>query len=389
MKDETLLSHAAHDPETHGGAVNVPVYRTSTILYPDYASYRDRFDRDDLHDAITYGARGSRSSQALAEAVAQIEGGHKAAITSTGLSAVTMAIAAFVGQGDHVLMVDTVYSPTRNFCDHVLTRWGVETTYYDPTLGAGIADLMRKNTRVVFVEAPGSMTFEMQDIPAIAQAAHTGGAAVLMDNTWASPLFFKPFTHGVDVSIQAGTKYISGHSDLVLGTITSKDEETHRKVKDLMLALGEVASPDDCFLALRGLRTLAARLHRQQDSALQVTRWLAERPEVKRVLYPALPSDPGHELWKRDFLGASSLFGLILHTSDEAALERMINALRLFLIGSSWGGYESLLSISRPSDMRTATTWNESPWVVRLHVGLEDPGDLIADLEQGLRQLAG
>lgn len=389
MKDETLLAHAAHDPQSHGGAVNIPVYRTSTILYPDYVSYRDRFAHDDVYDAITYGARGSRSGHALADAVALVEGGHKSIVTGTGLSAVTSSLGALLNHGDHVLMVDSVYGPTRHFCDTVLTRWGVEITYYDPLIGADIAALIRSNTRVVFVETPGSMTFEMQDVPAIADAAHAREALVVMDNTWATPLFFKPFAHGVDVSIQAGTKYIGGHSDLVLGAITVKDEELYRRVKDFTFAFGEVGGPDECYLALRGLRTLAARLHRQQHSAGEVARWLAGRPEVKRVLYPALPSDPGHELWKRDFLGASSLFGAILHATEEAALERMVNALELFLIGSSWGGYESLISFTIPQAMRTATTWSDSPFVLRFHVGLEDPGDLIADLERGLQALAG
>ena len=387
MKEDTYLVHSAHDTKRHAGIVNIPPYRASTVIYPDLASYKLRFESDARYDGFTYASRGTPSAFALADALATLEGGHKAIATATGLSAVTLPLAALLSAGDHILVTDSVYVPTRNFCNNILARFGVETTYYDPLVGADIAGLMRENTKVIFTESPGSISFEVQDIPAIAAAAHAGGALVLMDNTWGTPLYFKAFEHGVDVSIHAGTKYIGGHSDLMLGVVTARNEELIRKIKDQAHSLGDVASPDDCFLALRGLRTLGARLRQQQDSALQVARWLAGRPEVKRVLHPALPDDPGHAIWKRDFLGASSLFGLLLHTADDAAVERMVNGLHYFMIGSSWGGYESLISHNRLEGIRSAVPWTETDYLLRIHIGLEDPGDLIADLEQGLGKL--
>lgn len=389
MKDETLLVHASRDPFHHAGVVNLPVYRASTILFPTLAAYKHRFDGGAKYDGVTYGARGTPSTLALGKAVAEVEGGHNGVVTATGLSACTMALSAFLKAGDHILVTDSVYGPVRNFCAGVLKRFGVETTFYDPAIGAGIAGLMRDNTRIVYTESPGSMTFEVQDIPAIAKAAHARGALVLLDNTWASPLFFKPFPHGVDVSIQAGTKYIAGHSDLVIGIIVAKDETLYRQLKDQTGACGDVCGPDECYLALRGLRTMAVRLEHQQRSALRIARWLQERPEVKRVLYPALPGHPGHAIWKRDFLGASSLFGLILHNMDETAVARMVDGLKYFQIGSSWGGFESLITWSPVADGRSAVPWREGPYLLRLHIGLEHPDELIADLEAGLQRLAG
>lgn len=389
MKDETLLVHAGRDPFHHAGVVNLPVYRASTILYPTLEAYRNRFEGNARYDGITYGARGTPTTYALASAVAELEGAHGGVVTATGLSACTMALSAFVRAGDHILVTDSVYGPVRAFCTSVLKRFGVDTTFYAPTVGAGIADLLRDNTRVVYTEAPGSITFEMQDIPAIAAAAHARGALVLMDSTWATPMYFKPYEHGVDVSIHAGTKYVAGHSDLVLGIITARDEALYRRLKDTAGAFGDICGPDECYLALRGLRTMAVRLRHQQASALRVARFLAGRPEVKRVLYPALPEDPGHALWQRDFQGASSLFAVLLHTTDEVALGRMVDGLRHFPIGSSWGGYESLVSVSDVREGRTAVPWTETPFVVRLHIGLEDPDELIADLSAGLDRLAG
>ena len=387
MKDETLLIHTGRDPEHHAGVVNLPVYRASTILYPSLAAYRKR--HDDRYDGVTYGTRGTPTTYALAAAVAKLEGGHKSVVTATGLSAVAMALSAFVEAGDHILVADTVYGPTRDFCTGVLARFGVETTFYEPKLAGRIAGLLRERTRLVLTESPGSLTFEVQDVPAIAAAAHTGGALVLLDNTWATPLFFKPFEHGVDVSIQAGTKYIAGHSDLVIGIVTARNEELYRTLRDTTAAFGDICGPDECYLALRGLRTMAVRLRHQEQATLRVARWLQSCPEVRRVLYPALPDDPGYGLWKRDFKGASSLFGLVLRTRDEQAVARMVDGLKLFQIGSSWGGFESLISFADPRAIRTAAPWTESPFVLRLHVGLEDPDDLIADLAAGLKRLGG
>jgi cysteine-S-conjugate beta-lyase len=389
MKDETLLVHTARDPFHHSGAVNLPVYRASTILYPTLEAYRRRFEGNARYDGITYGARGTPSTLALAEAVARLEGGHGGVVTATGLSACTQALAAFVQAGDHILLSDSAYGPTRNFCTGVLQRFGVETTFYDPAIGAGIAALLRDTTRVVYVESPGSLTFEVQDVPAIAAAAHARGALVLMDNTWATGLYFKPFRHGVDVSIQAGTKYIAGHSDLVLGIIVARDEALYRRLKDTTGAFGDVCGPDECYLALRGLRTLAVRLKHQEQSGLRVARFLQGRPEVRRVMHPALPEHPGHALWKRDFLGASSLFGVLLHSQDVAAVGRMVDGLRCFQIGSSWGGYESLVAFSDVREARTAVPWSDTPFLLRFHIGLEDPDELIEDLAAGLQRLAG
>ena len=319
--------------------------------------------------------------------IGAIEGASRSVITASGLSAVTMALSAFLGSGDHVLVTDSVYGPTRRFCTEVLSRFGVHTSFYHPEVGARIANLIREDTKLVFLEAPGSLTFEMQDVPGIASVAAGRGVLVAMDNTWATPLYFRPLEHGVDISIQAGTKYIAGHSDLVIGMITTRTEEQHRLVTDHVMAFGDVAGPDDCYLALRGLRTLSARIARQSESALRVATWLAERPEVKRVLYPALPSDPGHAIWKRDFDGAASLFGLALHTTDLDAVARMVDDLRLFQIGSSWGGYESLVAVNPMPVARDLVPWTDTPFLLRLHIGLEDPEDLISDLAAGLKRL--
>ncbi len=389
LKDETRIVSAGRGRVEPEGTVNLPVYRASTILSPDIDSYLRRFDEGRAYEAITYGANGTHNARALAQAVAALEGGARSVVTASGLSAITMALCAFASKGDHVLVTDSVYGPTRRFCHEVLARWGVETTFYHPGAGAGIAELFRENTRLVFLEAPGSLSFEMQDVPAIAGAARAAGILTAMDNTWATPLFFKPLAHGVDLSIQAGTKYFAGHSDLVIGLVTTADEALHRRLADTVMAFGEVAGPDDCYLALRGLRTLSVRLRRQARSALTVATWLAEQPGVRRVLYPPLPSDPGHALWRRDFGGAASLFGVVLEDTDQAAIARMIDGLALFRIGSSWGGYESLVSLYPTPLPRDVAPWTESPLLMRLHVGLEDPQDLIADLDAGLRRLAG
>ena len=387
MKHDTRLIALGRAPVRAQGPVNLPVHRASTILSEHLDGYVHRFDGDNRYDNVTYGATGTQNSRALAEAVAAIEGGHRTVVTGTGLSAVTMAVSAVVRAGDHVLVPDSVYGPTRRFCAEILSRYGVETSFYDPAIGAGIAQAMRTNTRLVYTEAPGSLTFEMQDVPAIAKAARERGALVAMDNTWATPMFFRPLEHGVDISIQAGTKYLAGHSDLVIGMITTATDELFRTIADQTFAFGDTASPDDCFLALRGMRSLSVRLKRQSESAMRIARWLDARPEVKRVLYPALESDPGHALWKRDFEGASSLFGLAMHTTDEAAIARMVNGLELFRIGSSWGGYESLVAYNRMPIPRAVIPWTETPSLLRVHIGLEDPDDLVADLEAGLGRL--
>lgn len=382
IKPETRLVVAGRDSKSYYGFVNPPVYHASTVLYPtaeDLVAHRARYQ---------YGRRGTPTSEALESALREIEGPGCAGVSllPSGAAAISTALLSVLNAGDHILVTDSVYRPTRNFCEGVLKRLGVETTYYDPSIGSGIASLFKPNTKVVFTEAPGSQSFEMQDIPAIADVAHAKGALVLMDNTWATPLFFRAFEKGVDMSIQAGTKYIGGHSDIMFGTI-SANEKTWPGLKEFVATYGLCVGPDDIFLALRGLRTLSVRLERHQTSALAVSRWLASRPEVLRVLNPALESDPGHALWKRDFLGASGLFSVILKPVPEKAVYAFANALSLFGMGFSWGGYESLVILFDCSAYRTATKWAPGGPALRFHIGLEDVGDLTADLDRGFQAL--
>lgn len=384
MKKDTLLTHVGRDPAQTQGTVNMPVYRTSTVVFPDLESYETR-DADD-YKSMRYGIHGTPTTFAFEDAVAKMEGGHHAVAVPSGLAAITAALTAFLKHGDHLLMTDSAYAPTRIFCEKQLRRNGIEVEYYDPLVGAGIAKLIKANTKAVFCEAPGSLTFEMQDIPAIAAAAHARGIPLLADTTWGTPYFFRSFEHGVDVSIHAATKYIVGHSDVMMGVIVT-NEKYWLPVRRAVAEFGFCVSPDDCYMALRGFRTIGVRMKQQMANALVVARWLAARPEVQRVLYPALENDPGHAIWKRDFEGAASLFGVILRTKDRARVTDFVNALKLFGIGSSWGGYESLVTAPHPEKMRTATQWNPGGATIRLHIGLEDPIDLVADLEQALARL--
>lgn len=387
MKDDSVLVHAGRDPLQNFGIVNPPVYRASTVLFPSVDAFRHRARGERRYRGVRYGALGTPTTFALADAVAQLEGGQGTVVVSSGLAAVTLALTALLSKGDHLLMADCVYGPTREFCDTILNRFGVQTTYYDPLMGADIATLLQPNTRVVFTESPGSMTFEVQDIPAIAAVAHAHDIMVIMDNTWATPLFFKPFDHGVDLSIQAGTKYIAGHSDLVIGLITARSERLFRQVKEIVNGFGDIAGPEECYLTLRGMRSMGARLRQQQAAVMEIVRWLQRRGEVKRVLYPPLAGDPGHRIWRRDFSGASSLFGLVLDTPSQTAVDQMVDGYRFFKIGASWGGFESLVIPANPRRIRTAVPWTETGMVLRYHVGLEDVGDLIADLDDGFQRL--
>jgi len=375
-KPETKVVSAGRMSKDHFGAVNTPVYRTSTILFSDLASMAPG------KQPYSYGRRGTPSSKSLEDAIAELEGGAQVVLTPSGLNAVTTAILSVVSVGDHLLVTDSVYGPTRHFCDTTLKRLGVETSYYAPT--ADIAPLLKPNTRAVFCESPGSLTFEIQDIPAIARAAHAKGASVLMDNTWATPLLFDAHGHGVDLSIQAGTKYLGGHADVNIGTVSANDAHA-QQLKETHGNMGLAASGDDCFLALRGLRTLAIRLKRHQETALKLTGWLAKRPEVARVIYPARSSDPGHVLWKRDFKGASGLFAFELKPVSDGKVAALVEGLHHFGIGYSWGGFESLILPSHIE--RTAEAFDAKGPVIRIHAGLEDPDDLIADLEQGFMRL--
>jgi cysteine-S-conjugate beta-lyase len=381
---DTLLTRLGRDSKRYDGAVNMPVVRASTILAPSVAEYEARYSH--RFTRIHYGIYGTATQKAFEAAIAELEGGYRAITLPSGLAAITAAILGFVKQGDHLLMVDTVYGPSRRFCDEILPRHGVSTTYYDPLIGAGIEALMRPETQLVFCEAPGSLTFEMQDIPAIAEVAHRHGAVVLHDNTWGTPYNFPSFERGVDVSIHAATKYIAGHSDVMLGMVVT-NEKCWLPVREAVAAYGFSTSADDCFLGLRGMRSMGVRLRHHEASALKVAKWLAARPEVARVAYPALESDPGYALWKRDFTGACGLFAFEFKPVAEEAADAFIDSLELFGIGASWGGFESLAVPVRLARWRTATKPPNKGPMVRLHIGLEDPDDLIADLEAGLEVL--
>jgi len=360
--------------------VNTPIYRGSTILSSSLQEWESRKTPDNPY--ASYGRFGTPTTAALEEMVAEVEGGHRSIVLPSGLAACTHALMALMRAGDHVLLCDSVYGPVRAFAETVLPRFGIEAGFYDPGIGAGIAGLLRPNTRVVYVEAPGSGTFEMQDIPVIARQARQSGAWVVMDNTWATPLFFKPFRHGVDVSIQAGTKYLVGHSDAILGVATANERAwplLRRGVQDF----GQTIGPDDVFLAMRGMRTLALRMRQHWETGLRLAELLARHPLVERVMHPALPGDPGHALWQRDFSGASGLFAVALRPMPRPALAAFFDTLRLFGIGLSWGGYESLvLPMDKPR--RNTGAWPLHGPLVRIHAGLEDADDLAADLQRGL-----
>jgi cystathionine beta-lyase len=383
LKPDTRLVVAGRDPFAHHGYVNTPVYHASTLLYPtaeDYLAHRGRYQ---------YGRRGTPTSEALENAVRELEGPSCAgvALLPSGLAAISSALLSVLKAGDNLLMTDNVYGPSRKFCDTVLTRLGISTTYYDPLIGGGISELMQPNTRAVFTESPGSLSFEMQDIPAIAAVAHAKDAIVLMDNTWAGPLFFSALEKGVDISILSGTKYIGGHSDLMLG-VASANAATCSRLKDTVYTLGLCVGPDDINLGLRGLRTMGVRLAQHQQAALAVAHWFEQRPEVSRVLHPALESHPEHAIWKRDFTGACGLFSIVLKPVPEKAVNAFLNALTLYGMGASWGGYESLVIPFDCSNVRTATRWAPGGPAIRFHVGLEDVSDLVADLERGFAALA-
>ena len=384
MKKDTLLVEAGRHPEDQHGAVNPPVYRASTVLFPTLAAF-EAAQRVPFQ-GVRYGRTGTPTTLALEEAMAAIEGGGRAVALSSGLAAVAVTLCAMLRAGDHLLMTDSVYGPARKLCDTLLAGFGVETTYYDPVIGAGIAELIRPNTRLVYMESPGSLTFEVQDVPAIVEAARGKGVLTAVDNTWASPYFFRPLDHGVDISIQAGTKYICGHADAMLGIVTVR-EDLFERIKAAANLLGNCPGSEEANAGLRGLRTLAARLARHQQTAMGLARWLQGRPEVARVLYPALPEDPGHALWRRDFSGASGLFGVVLRPVPDAAVAAMVDGLERFGIGASFGGYESLILRVRPERYRSATTWAPGGPTLRLHAGLEDLDDLVADLERGFELL--
>lgn len=385
VDSSTLATETGRNPEDNFGIVNPPVYHASTVLFPTVEAFESRY-REVPHRRVTYGLHGTPTTFALEEAVTELEGGYGSVVTSSGLSAITTALLAFLSTGDDVLVSDSVYAPTREFCDETLARLGIAVRYFDPRIGENIADLIQDNTRVVFLESPGSLTFEVQDTPQITRAARRAGAVTILDNTWATPLYFRAFDHEVDVSLHAATKYLSGHADLMLGLIVT-NEACYEPVRQVAMRLGQCAGPDDVYLTLRGIRTLNVRLERHFEQGVALASWLENRPEVKQVLHPALDSHPDHEIWRRDFGGASGLFGFILNDIDRPALLRMVNGMALFGIGASWGGYESLMIPVYPERYRTATAWPETGPVLRVHVGLASIRDLIEDFERGFDRL--
>jgi cysteine-S-conjugate beta-lyase len=378
QKPETRLVTAGRDTKAQNGFVNPPVMHGSTVLYPTAA---------DLHahrGEYQYGRHGTPTTRALQHTLMALEGPQCAGVglAPSGLAAISTTLLAVCKAGDHILVCDNVYRPTRNFCNGLLARYGVETSYFDPLIGGDIGKLFKPNTRAVLVEAPGSQSFEMPDLPAVAAVAHARGAIVIDDNTWATPLYHRSLDLGADISMQAATKYIGGHSDIMFGTIAA-NAATWSLVAEAIRLLGVCAGPDDVFLALRGTRTLAVRLAQHYRSGLEMARWLTTRPEVVRVLHPALEDHPGHAIWKRDFTGASGLFSIVLKPKPQAAVDAMLDSLKLFGMGFSWGGFESLAIPFDCTDYRTATAWAPGGPTLRLHIGLENVDDLKDDLDRG------
>jgi cystathionine beta-lyase len=380
----TDVVRLGRDPRKYLGAVNTPVFRATTILFPTVADLEDA--ARGRYAGLTYGLHGLPTVTDFQSAMATLEGGFAALAVPSGLTATTLPLLALAKPGDHVLVTDVVYGPTRRFCENHLKRLGIDVSYYDPLAGAAIEHDFRPNTRLVFAESPGSLTFEVQDVPAIAAIAHARGASLILDNTWATPLGFRAFDHGVDVAVHAATKYIGGHSDVLLGAIVA-NEAAHAPLHRIWTDMGIAASTDDCFLGLRGMRTLATRLAQHEASALKIASWLQTRSEVAEVLYPALPGARGHELWKRDFSAASGLFGVVLRPFARERVAAMLNGMRVFAMGWSWGGFESLIIPTYPERTRSATTWHAEGPSLRLHIGLEDADDLIEDLADAFARL--
>ncbi len=386
MKKNTQIINAGRKIEFTHGVVNPSITRASTVVFNTVAEMNHAL-KNRHNKTMLYGRRGTTTAFAFQEAMTALEGGAGCALYPSGTAAITSAILSFVEAGDHILVVDSVYEPTRDFCDKILAKMGVETTYYDPLIGADIEKLIKANTQLIFLESPGSITMEVQDIPTIAKVAHQHNCLVMLDNTWSAGLFLQPFDYGVDVSVQAATKYIVGHSDVMLGTVTAT-EKYWPQLRDNSYLLGQCTSPDDLYLALRGLRTLSVRLRQHQQSALKIANWLTQRPEVETVLHPALSSCAGHEFFQRDFTGSNGLFSFVLNKGNEQAVTALLDGMQHFKMGYSWGGFESLiLANHNVQNLRTVTQWPYQHALIRLHIGLEDVDDLIADLAQGFERL--
>jgi len=377
LKPATRLTTAAREFNEHG-MMNPAVYRASTITFPDVETLKSG------KQTYTYGRRGTPTSRAIETAIAELEGGFNCKVAPSGKAAISVALLSFLSAGDHLLMIDTAYGPVRELCDTVLKRLGIETTYYDPLITEKLRTLIKPNTKVLYLESPGSQTMEVQDVPLLTKIAHGAGILAMIDNTWSGGHYFKAFEHGCDVSVQSATKYITGHSDCMFGSVVC-NEKTWEKFKATYETMGMFAGPDDMYTALRGLRTLDVRLERHMKSAITIAEWLRGRDEVETVLHPALSNAPGHEIWKRDFKGASGLFSIILKPTSEKAMAAMLDDMQLFAMGFSWGGFESLIVPFKP--VRTATKWQANGQALRLQIGLEHPDDLIADLEQGFKRL--
>ena len=382
QKTQTLLTHTSSHPNEYHGAVNTPVHRASTMVFKTFRDFEDR-----ARNPFAYGRSGTPTSVAFEQAIAKLEGAAGSVSACSGLSAITIALNSFLKAGDHLLITDNVYGPARRFCNEVLAALGVEVTFYDP-MARNIDSLFQANTKVLYLEAPGSLTFEVCDIDSLVATAKKQGVTVIMDNSWGSPLLFRPLEHGIDVAVMSATKYISGHSDGMLGVV-SGTQETYPLLKQTALKLGICAGSEELYLGLRGLRTLHIRLHEHQARGLEIAHWLENQPAVKKVLHPALPSCPGHENWKKYFNGATSTFGTVLHETDHNKIARMLDGFSLFHMGASWGGYESLCFPEQPGETRSATSWNEDGFSLRLHIGFEDIDDIKEDLEDGFKRLQG
>ncbi len=380
LRPATLVTQAGRAPFDHFGFVNPPSYRGSTVLFPTVAAL------EGLRQPYTYGTKGTPTTRALEQAWSEIAGAVDTVLTPSGLAAIGLALLTATHAGAHALIADSAYQPTRIFCDGLLKRFGVNVEYYDPLIGGGVAAMMRPETTAVLVESPGSQSMEVQDVPAIAAAARAHGACVIADNTWATPLLFPPHERGCDLAVEAGTKYLAGHADVLIGLV-SANAKWAKRLRATFNAFGMGSSPDDASLALRGLRTMALRLREQERAALDIAQWLENRPEVSRVLHPALPTHPGHELWKRDFNGASGVFSVILKDAPQNAVAAFVDGLELFGIGFSWGGYESLVLPFNCDSYRTATRWAPEGPALRFSIGLEDVDDLKSDLAAGLARL--
>lgn len=381
LKQNTILTHAGRTPAAHSGTVSTPVYRASTILFPTLEALDNK-----EHTKLRYGRRGTPTTHALEDAMCEIEQGDRALITPSGTNALAVILTTYAEPGAHFLIMDNAYAPTRKFCSRLLSRFGVETTFYDPTIGADIEKLVRPETKLIFMEAPGSQTFEVHDIAAIVDVAKRHGIATAIDNTWSGGYFCQPIQMGVDISIQSGTKYLSGHADVMLGTIVCTNEQYDR-LRDTYLLMGVCVSPDDAWLVLRGLRTLGVRLRQHDINGRYVADWLTRQPEVLRLMHPGVEGDAFYDLWKKQFTGASGLFGFIISETDRPKLAKLFDGLSLIGMGSSWGGFETLMVPTNPTINRTATQWAPQGQTMRIHVGLEDPEDIVQEIRAGFDRM--